>query len=326
MEEIRNRSQGLLDFYQLPLPEASLLNDWNQLLKIKEHGFKERFLRKYISPILARVPASLRLLLTSQLKKIRNPSKSFPINDQTPLSIDTFIKDNIENHNPKFYLSADVDNKIGYEWLQDYISIVQKNKIALSILFVTHYDYKPDRDALAKLASESLEIGLHCYDHDIGLAYRSKNTIKRKLSQALERLPDNIVSYRSAALSLSENLLQVIAELGIALDSSASSHCIFYNSVGTTHPYPYGSPNVTELPLVLQDDHFFRDAAMSEKEAIEAFRKFSTWLHLCGSNLTINFHPHNMCKYPSFLEASCQILNEIYGIENSLCMKDAIIA
>lgn len=316
-----DRARRLIEAHGAPLPDPETLAAWDRDLAVREHRPRERFLRRRVSPVLARLPAGLRLALTGVAKRLRNPKAGIPLRTDAVPAIDGWLARH-DATPPTFCFTADVDNRLGYDWLGEFLGTVERAGVRVTVLLVTHYDYLPDVAWLSSLPEDRVEIGLHCYDHDIGLAYRSAAAIERKLGRALERLPPGVVSYRSAALSISETLLAVLARLGIRIDSSASSHCTFYPSVPTTRPYDYVSPAIRELPLVLQDDHFFRDARLSESEALAALDRFLAWLRASGSSCTLNFHPHNMRSRPAFLAGSLELLKTHYGAAASRTMSD----
>ena len=275
-----------------------------ETLSLEESHFVERNLRKYLSPILRTFSAQKRLFFTSILKRFRNPRRTLSLNKPS----NGFYNQLVCNIRKRLNLTPlpwsgkksvicityDIDNSPAYEYIKEIMKINERHGIVGTFNFVTHYDYKIEKRLIQFLTAGGCEIGLHGYFHDIGLAYRKKNKIKERLSRAINEIPCKVKGFRSPALSVSRALFEVLTETGIEYDSSLQVTIPFYKSVGASFPYLYPGLPLWEIPLTIQDDTFFRDANLNEREALELLLSVIEDITNFGGVSVINLHPNIM--------------------------------
>ena len=275
-----------------------------ETLSLEESPFIEKNLRKYLDPMLRTFSAQKRLFFTNILKRLRNPRRTVGLNKPSNGFYNQLIC-NIRkklNLTPSLWsgkksvicITYDIDNSPAYEYIKEIMNINERYGIVGTFNFVTHYDYKIEKRLIQFLTAGGCEIGLHGYFHDIGLAYRKKNKIKERLSWAINKIPCEVKGFRSPALSVSRALFEVLTEIGIEYDSSLQVTIPFYKSVGASFPYLYPGLHLWEIPLTIQDDTFFRDANLNEREALELLLSVIEDITNFGGVSVINLHPNIM--------------------------------
>jgi len=284
---------------ELSLDKIAFL--WEEL-SLEESPFIQRNLRKYLDPILRTFSAQKRLFFTGILKRLRNPGRKIILNKPSNGSYNQLIykirKRLIlmpllwNNKKSAICITHDIDNSPSYEYINEIMKIYGRYGIVATFNFVTHYDYKIEKELIQSLIASGCEIGHHGYFHDIGLAYRRKNKIKERLSRAIDEIPCDVKGFRSPALSVSKALFEVLTEIGIEYDSSLPVTSPFYKSVGASFPYLYPGLNLWEIPLTIQDDMFFRDANLNEREAWELLLSIIEDITNFGGVSVINLHPN----------------------------------
>ncbi|MFB0527944.1 MAG: polysaccharide deacetylase family protein [bacterium] len=284
---------------ELPPDKISLLV---KALSLEESPFVKRNLRKYLSPILRILSAQKRLFFTNILKRLRNPRRTINLNKPSngfynQLVCDIRKKLNLapapwSGKKSAICITYDIDNSLAYQYINEMMKINERYGIVGTFNFITHYDYKIEKKLIQFLIAGGCEIGLHGYFHDIGLAYRKKNKIKERLSRAINEIPCEVKGFRSPALSVSRALFEVLTEIGIEYDSSLQVTIPFYKSVGASFPYLYPGLNIWEIPLTIQDDTFFRDVNLNQREALELLLSVIEDITNFGGVSVINLHPN----------------------------------
>lgn len=281
-------------------------------LCLGESPLIERNLRKYLDPVLRTLSAKKRLFFTGILKGLRNPRRKVALNKPSTGAYNQLVYELRKKLNltPLLWngkksaicITYDIDNSPAYEYISEIMKINERFGIVATFNFVTHYDYKIEKELIQLLTAGGCEIGLHGYFHDIGLAYRRKNKIKERLSRAINEIPYEVKGFRSPALSVSKALFEVLTEIGIEYDSSLPVTSPFYKSVGASFPYLYPGLDLWEIPLTIQDDTFFRDANLNEIEAWEVLLSVIEDTTSFGGVNVINLHPNIIKKKRRFYE------------------------
>lgn len=281
-------------------------------LSLEESPFIQRNLRKYLDPLLRTFSAQKRLFLTGILKRLRNPGRKITLNKPSNGSYNRLIykirkKLNLtpllwNGKKSAICITYDIDNSLSYEYINEIMKTNERYGIVGTFNFVTHYDYKIEKELIQFLTAGGCEIGLHGYFHDIGLAYRKKNKIKERLSRAINEIPCQVKGFRSPALSVSKALFEVLTEIGFEYDSSLPVTSPFYKSVGASFPYFYPGLDLWEIPLTIQDDTFFRDANLNEREAWEVLLSVIEDTTNFGGVSVINLHPNIIKEKRRFYE------------------------
>ena len=159
------------------------------------------------------------------------------------------------------------------------------------------------------------EVGLHGQWHDPALAYRSRKTVLRVIQNSIDELGIHPVLFRSPSCSSSPVLMAVLDELNIPADSSFPAWSPYYNSSGWPAPYKYPGHRLVEIPLVLQDDFLFREARLTDKEAVDFTLDLFMYLQGIGGCLTLNTHPGIIIKHEIFYKS---ILEKFLALEATI--------
>jgi len=306
----------------------------SSLFQVPDTPFKEKFLRKYAAPIVGKMPLKLRYLLTSTVKRMRNRSKKlvlhYPLDFPECQKIAEELKDSRLRpwwgKKGVVCVCHDVDNYEGYEFVPKLAKINLEAKLPATFNFLTHDDYSVDRDLIKNLTENQFEIGLHGYTHDQGFAFRGKQKIRSKITQALDKLSDTrIVGYRSPALSLSHHLFECLSEMKFLYDSSFQIASPFYHSVRIPYPVYLEKYQIWQLPLMVQDDNYLRDAKTSKEESFSSIRRFIREIISLNGVFVINMHPHLMVKNQSFYTQFIEVINEFKEEVAFRTTKDVIL-
>jgi peptidoglycan/xylan/chitin deacetylase (PgdA/CDA1 family) len=287
-------------------------------------GIIEKIARLGIASLVRKLPGKMRARIMDVIKKIRNPSGRVNFIAAGELPGNKIIKRLLKapryelfygGRNGVLCLTHDIDNAAGAEFAPALAETEKKLGLRSSFNFLTHADYEVPRSFIRDLRVEGFEAGLHGFDHDISLAYRSRAFIKDRISRAVEALGFVPAGFRSPALSASEKLFDVLEETGFQYDSSLPANCGFYASAGMNFPFLLKGRGLVELPLAAQDDMFFRDANAGESAAMEAIENSLRDCASFGGVFTLNIHPHLMQAriqfYPALLDRVLRLCEEL---------------
>lgn len=169
-------------------------------------------------------------------------------------------------------ITHDVDWQDCYNFVDKLSNLEASYNINSTFNFLTDWNYRIDKRILRDLVRRGSEVGLHGTDHDVALAYRSRNEIRDKLKRGLDRLSIPVKGFRSPALSVSQVLFEVLDELGFQYDSSLYALNPFGRATESFFPYQYPGLKLWEIPLTIQDSLLFRDMRLGEDEAFEMVR------------------------------------------------------
>lgn len=280
------------------------LEEFYHLLLFPPLKGSELLLRSLIDHIFLRVPSSFRLRVTGFIKRLRNPQRTlklrYPLNERFNRYL-FHLKQELGNNGffwegkqAAFCLSHDVDTREGYRFLPALMRVDQDYGIPSVINVLTHGDYSLDKELLSELIWEGFEIGLHGYRHELGLARKSYNRIKTEIESSLSflwSLGVEVKGFRAPGFSISDAVLSVLEDLGFRYDSSMQLCNGLYHSCGLSFPYIYPGKNYWEIPLAVQDDLFFRDARVEEKEVLRILEKILLQTIKLGGMVFLNFHP-----------------------------------
>ncbi len=268
----------------------------------------QRWLRQLIGRPLARLPGVSRRHVTTTLKRLRNPGRGLPVRDiasfpTTQLMRRLSQKFGVPNgfHATQGILcvSHDVDDKEGWQVVSEMTKIDAAAGLRTTFNVLVDADYELEPDMLRQIRMNGHEIGLHGWTHDIGLSYRPPQFIERILRMARQRLPE-ATGFRSPALSVSQDLFRGLEQVGFQYDSSLQVGCTFYKSVEICIPYKLPGFNLWEIPLLVQDDLFFRDAAVEESQIFSILASLFEAVQGYGGVAVINLHPHLMADRLDF--------------------------
>lgn len=303
------------------------LESWNleqakafyNLLLFPPLNGSELLLRSWIDALFLHVPSRFRLRITGIIKHLRNPQRSLKIRYPLDENFNRYLfhlKQEL-GYDGLFWkgkqavvcLSHDVDTLEGYRFLPTLIQLDHDYKIPAVVNVITHGDYQLDKGLLSELIQEGFEIGLHGYRHELGLARKSYNRIKTEIDRSLSLLQSlevEVKGFRAPGFSISDAVLSVLGDLGFCYDSSMQLCNGLYHSCGISFPYRYPEKNFWELPLAVQDDLFFRDASVEEKEVLCILEKILLQTIELGGVVFLNFHPcllkNRIGFYKLFLE------------------------
>lgn len=276
------------------------------ILKIKEPSTFEKSCRKIANSFLKIIPPEAKLKFTTLVKRIRFRVLKVDVkkieNIYLKLIEDcahSWTKNDILIH-AQILITHDVDSKSCYESIKHICAIEKKRNIRSTFNFLTNGDYKIDKRLIEDLNEDAFRIGLHGLDHDIAIAYRRPYVIKKKLQKALDFFPFKIDTYRSPALSVSQNLFKVLEELGFKFDSSISFFSPYYGWSGCIFPYRYPDINIIELPLAIQDDFLFRECMLSDNDAFFFTKKILDEFIKCKGTFVFNGHPAILIRHLDF--------------------------
>jgi len=293
--------------------------DVDGLFEVKEIPFQEKFIRRFASPVVNKMPSSIRWLSTDMAKRLRNPGRMLKLHYPLDFEENKKIVERIKMLNARPWwgkravvcLCHDVDTREGAAFVKEMAAINQHFGVAATFQFLTGDDYPLDPALLKALAEGGFEIGLHGLTHDQGFAFRDEATMLEQLSRALNALEGfDVVGYRSPALSLSDQLLRQLKRLHLLYDSSFQIASPFYNSVKLPFPVylkPYG---IWELPLMVQDDNYLRDTRTQEDVMLDSMHRFIRETVLLNGACVILMHPHNMMGRKEFYKRLLKMLKE----------------
>ncbi len=295
----------------------------DNLFTIPSTPYKEKIIRKYASPIINALPVKGRYIFTGIVKKIRNPKSKLTLNYPMTYIENQIIAKTLKIHNLRPWwnkkavicLSHDIDNVEGYRYTKTMAEIDAKYNIQSTFNFITH-DYKIDKPFIHSIAHAGFEVGLHGYNHDQGFAFRNPKKIKTEIKMAIDALDtEEVVGYRSPALSISETLFQVLSEMNFLFDSTMQIASPFYYSVKLPYPYYFKKYDMWEIPLMVQDDNYFRDSSNSENDILGSIQHFIKDIISLNGVMTINMHPHIMTDnrkfYENFIKLIKQFSNDV---------------
>ena len=180
------------------------------------HPRKERLMRKYIGPLLDKMPYALYRPVTDILKRARGGSSTkkdihFEPGPLMKLLEETKIK---KSGWTTVCLTHDVDTADCSEFAGEVARIEETCGIRSAFNVLTKGPYELDLGWLDELESGGFEIGLHGDYHDLAIGFRRKSVISDRLKSCLDRIGRPVAGYRAPALSISPTLLQVLGELG----------------------------------------------------------------------------------------------------------------
>ena len=297
---------NLQQHYRILKDEGISLPD---LFTVPTIPLKEKLLRKFGVPIARKLPIKGQYLLTSAVKRFRNPTGKLKLNYPLDFPECQIIAEKVKEHNLKPWwgkravvcVSHDVDNSQGLRFVTKMADIDSSYDLPSTFNFLTHDDYEFDNDLIRSLIHDGFEVGLHGYTHDQGFAFRNPKNMKKLLQKAGQVLfAENFVGYRSPALSVSEQLFQALGESNFLYDSSLQIASPFYHSVRIPFPFYMDKYGIWELPLMVQDDNYFRDTNTPEDLILESITRFINEIIELNGVFVINFHPHLMIKRENF--------------------------
>ncbi len=300
--------------------------DIDSLFEIPRTGFKEKFIRKNIAPLVSKLPFPIKYQLSNLVKKMRNPSGKLSLRYPLDFNESNIVLKGIDGlkltpwwgKKSVVCICHDVDNYEGYSFVDEMSSINDNFKIKSTFNFLTNDNYQIDPNLLRSLSERKYEIGLHGYSHDQGIAFRNPNDINVRFKKALDVLKEcGPCGFRSPALSVSESLFIELGKLDIKYDSSLQIGSPFYKSVRLPYPYYLEKYGIWEMPLMIQDDNYFRDTNTPEEEIFHSLRRYVDEVCLLNGVFIINLHPHLMVHRRNFYENFLDFLDK----SNDICIK-----
>lgn len=287
----------------------------------------EKTLRMCAGPMLNMLPTRFRYFITDIAKRLRNPSRGlkvvYPLDFDENRKVAASLKG--VGHRPWWNkravvcLSHDVDNDEGYAFVRGIADIDREAGIPSTFNFLTHDNYALHGHLLRTLADEGFETGLHGYTHDQGASFRRPATIRKRLDAAMSRLEGyGVMGARTPALSRGPRYFELLGEFGILYDSSLQVGSAIYPSVRLPYPFYLERFGLWELPLMVQDDNYLRDATCSEDEMLNSIRRFIRETVELNGMCVINFHPHLMASRVNLYRRAVGMMKEF---ENDVVFK-----
>lgn len=305
---------------------------WDQLdclnligsVEAAEVSVAMRSLRRLVFALLRHVDEGRQVVITDFLKHTRKNKVEQPLAKMAAsyrLSSIYQLKSRLQSAGVAFpetrgavCITHDVDWIECQKFTPDLAAFEERCGIRSTFNFLTHWNYKLDKALVADLARAGFEIGLHGAEHDIALAYRSREKICVHLRRALDVLPVPVKGFRSPALSSSQTLLAALDELGFAYDSSLATRDMYGEGLDMCFPYLYPELKLWEIPLTLQDSTLFRDLGLRDGEAADIVLELMHEVVEMGGVFVFNGHPgilrNHMEFYRSFVERAvdCDVL------------------
>ena len=137
----------------------------------------------------------------------------------------------------------------------------------------------------------------------------------KQLKESLQRLDGfNVRGYRSPALSLSEELFEVLSEIGIRYDSTLQIASPFYHSVRLPYPVFLEEYGFWEMPLMVQDDNYVRDTDSSPDEILTSLKRFVDETIQLNGVFVFNVHPHNLVGKDDLYREILKFLKSVDGV------------
>ena len=287
-------------------------------LTVQNVSWLEQLGRTTLSPILERLPQSLRLRLTNVLKALRNRTGALPALDPEGLSGNQLVQQLAQTYACQLYggkqycisLAHDVDGVIGYDFIPSFVEELKARQLTSSFYFLTHSDYRVESDLLAALASDGFEVALHGATHDLGIAYRKPTYIRDWLARALDTLAYDVQGFRSPGLSLSPTILTELERAGFLYDSSMQYGASLYHSTAYAYPFYLAPQGLVEVPIWFQDAFLFRDATLSTREALDWCRTIIPRLKAQHATVVFLMHPDNMVTRQDFFRTMLDFVAE----------------
>lgn len=311
-----NISANLYYHYKISEKSGFSIPDF---FKVPTTPTKEKLVRICMPFFLNLLSPKLSYFATNFMKKLRNPSGKLEINYPLSFKECRLLSENLKTQNLKPWwdkkavvcIGHDVDNKKGYDFVKTLVEIEISNNIQSTYYLITHGDYKIDTDMISFLTKNDFEIGLHGYTHDQGFAFRNLKTIKKEMVIALSALEKKVcVGYRAPALCVSDALFNTLKENKFLYDSSLQIASPFYYSVKFPYPCYIEKYQIWELPLMIQDDNYFRDTNTSEEKTFNSIRRLINETIALNGVFVINMHPHLMVEHKDFYINFIKVLKE----------------
>ena len=291
----------------------------------------EIFFRRLCDYALRYMEDRFRLQITSILKRIRNPNLKIKILFPYQALFNAYlfglrksygaIYSTWKGKRAAVCLSHDIDTREGYQYASRLLAIDEAKGIPSVFNIVTHGSYYPEDSFIRGVGMAGFEIGLHGYRHEIGLAGKPQDTLRRELELAIDFLRNagaDVKGFRSPGFSISEVILDILYEVGLIYDSSMQVCNGHYQSCGLSFPYRYPGKDIWEFPLTRHDDLFFRDSNTREGEALITLEKILVQIIEIGGMASFNFHPCLMKDrelfYKSFLNMLKDYANEVWFV------------
>jgi hypothetical protein len=254
----------------------------------------------------------LRLLRNTTKKQIKSPAQcSFNMLVRR-LNDCGLIRREYDGYPAALCLSYDVDQKIGYNYLDEIINILLKYQLDATFNILTDWEYQVDWKKISDLNTFScFEIGLHGGKHDVALGFRSRETIRKELEAALSSIPFEVKSYRAPALCMSQALMDVIEKLSFTIDSSLPMTNMYYKSVDSCYPFKLPDNSMWELPVTIQDSTLFLDLKLSEDAAIGEMKQIIDDVVALKGVAVLNLHPYIAVRYPRFHNSIVEYISTI---------------
>ncbi|MFH1045769.1 MAG: polysaccharide deacetylase family protein [Candidatus Omnitrophota bacterium] len=279
-----------------------------------------KLLRKVLQDVLVVAGQKRQKWISDILQRMRRPKLS-KMNNIAGLFFVEIRKDIQQNLNRRgivprtapgaICITHDIDWVDCYNFTDELAELEASYRINATFNFLTDWNYRIDKKLIVDLIDRGAEIGLHGSDHDIALAYRRKDEIKEKIKRGMAKLPVAVQGFRSPALSTSQDLFEVLEELGFKYDSSLYALSPFGQATESLFPYQFPGRKLWEVPLTIQDTLLFRNLRFSESQAWDFVRAL---MHkTLGANGVFVFcgHPGILKQHLSFFKRLLQECNQI---------------
>lgn len=295
----------------------------NGLLNIKGILLSEEISRRILHKMLVYTPKKYRYVITDSVKKIRQLIRKELIEIPHCIFVEEYFK-LVKRFNavPLSWngfkgcvcLTHDVDSEECYNFVEKTFVLEKRFGIRSTYNFLANWGYRLERNLLKTISDSKFEIGLHGWTHDIALGCRSRERIRKELSMALDLLGVPVKGFRAPAFSVTDRLLEVVAELGIKYDSSKKTISCYGQAVETPYPYRYPGIDIWEIPLTVQDDRLFRDLHLSCEEGLGVVKELIARTIQVGGVAVINTHPRLVKLRLRFYEDLISWLVEEKGV------------
>jgi peptidoglycan/xylan/chitin deacetylase (PgdA/CDA1 family) len=194
-----------------------------------------------------------------------------------------------------FAITHDIDYSSCLEYVPSLLEMNRGLGITATYNLLTRGGYPLDQQMLKAIVDAGNEVGLHGLHHDRALGCRSLPYIREFIATSKKQLEEKtgkaVEGFRAPALSISNNVMQVLQETGFSYDSSLVNYRLSSRFTASLRPFVAAGSNVVEIPLTVQDSVFVNDFPLSAGQIRNLFERLVEMTLRSGTCLVCNFHP-----------------------------------
>ena len=271
------------------------------------HSSGEILLRRLTTDLVNALPYALYRPLADLAKRLRGRRR---VATASPQDFDVHAPPATEP-GAVVVLTHDIDTRACHEHWEAVLAIEAEHGMRSVSNVLTRGPYRLQSSFLDSIEADGFELGLHGTSHDMAIGFRRPAAMRRHLSLALDDLGRQVLGYRAPALAISHALIEELATLGFAYDSSMTLQA--YYSTGVRHPFPFPvdtTGKLLQLPLTVQDDGLFRDRGLNEAQGLAVISNLCKALARVGGLLVFNSHPIHLKSRMTFYRGVLESLRD----------------